>query len=181
MLQPRAGRLAQAAVSAAQLILSGKGVQRRELRRRTRCGLPEAMSAQQPESMTLTMVDSRDVKLPDGSSCHRHVLLNQQVGFAGFAMRVALLQCNAGAFVFVASITHATRWIADPSQDGQHFLRMPDIRRALLGAVGGTDVFLDRQQASALHMWTRGLLLLCTYEQHLDVEELLPRCCRCAP
>ena len=72
-------------------------------------------------------------------------------------------------------------WIADPSQDGQRFLRMPEIRRVLISAAGGTDTFLDEQQATALPMWTRGLMLLRTYEQHLDIRQLLPRCCRCAP
>ena len=57
--------------------LSGKGVRNRELLQRTRCGLPEAMSAQLPEAMTLSVADSQEVKLPDGSSCRRHVLLNQ--------------------------------------------------------------------------------------------------------
>ena len=77
MLQPVASWLAQAAVSAAQLVLSGEGVRKRVLLQQTRgWGLPQAMSAQQPESMSLIVGDSQLVTLPDGSTCPRHVLLN---------------------------------------------------------------------------------------------------------
>ena len=76
---------------------------------------------------------------------------------------------------------HAKWWIADPSQDGQRFLRMLDIGRALTSAAGGTDTFLDPQQAKARPMWTRSAMLLRTYHPQPDIQQLLPRLCRCAP